>query len=86
MPAPTVQPSQTLNGTQPLSSKVYHVGHLAADRYSIPSISGKSKEESNQIDDKANLYWRLYRSNQGFLTQRCVGDGMFEYIYTAKKK
>jgi len=84
MPAQTVRRSPTPSGKQPSSSKIYHVGHLAADRYSIPAISGKSREESNRINDKANLYWRLYRSNQGFLTQRCVGDGMFEYIYTVK--
>ena len=85
MPAPTVQPSQTPNGKPPPSSKVYHIGHLAVDRYSIPSISGKSREESNQVDDKAGLYWRLYRRRQGFLTQRKIRDGVFEYIYTQKQ-
>ena len=84
MPAQTVRRSPTPSGKQPSSSKIYHVGHLAADRYSIPSVSGKSREESNRIDDKANLYWRLYRSNQGFLTQRKIREGVFEYIYTTK--
>ena len=75
----------TYDNEQPFVSKVYHVGNLAMDRYNAPPVSTKSKEESRKVDQKAKLYWELYKGGNGFLTQRRIYNGTFEYIWTPKK-
>ena len=66
-------------------SKIYHIGNLAADRYNAPPVSTKSKEASHKVDQKAKLYLELCRGGNGFLTQRRIYSGTFEYIWTPKK-
>ncbi len=71
------------------TSVVYHVGLLGADR-SDTGRNGKRKSKEDikaawDVNKVADLAWELYERGSAILTQRRIGDEMFEYIAIRKR-
>lgn len=72
-----------LNGADRKERRVYHVGHLAQDRWIIsfePGDGSISEYQDPELQMLADTVYAAYQAGKVYLLQRKIGENTYEYI------